>query len=347
LRSLYIHHHSSLEHDTGPHPERAERIVAIERELAARDWLGYEREQAQPVERSMLEAVHPAAYVNAIERLAEQGGGMLDADTVASEGSFDAALHAAGGAVRAVDALLGGEAKTTFCALRPPGHHAEPSEAMGFCLFNNVAIAARHALDAHGVGRVLVLDWDVHHGNGTNDIFYATDSVLYASVHQSPLYPGTGALTQTGTGAGDGYTVNLPVPGGSGHDDWLSLVQRVVVPIARAFDPGLVLVSAGYDAHRDDPLASCMLTEETYAALTATMRALAEALEAPLGFVLEGGYDLDALAASVAATMEAANGDLRAEEAPSGPLAESAVAHFSRWWPVLGVRNGRSAQAAQ
>jgi acetoin utilization deacetylase AcuC-like enzyme len=346
LRPLYIHHPSSLEHDTGAHPERADRIVAIERALEARDWLGYKREPAPAIERSSLEAVHPPDYVKAIERFAEQGGGMLDLDTVASAGSFEAALHSAGGAVRAVDALLGGDATTTFCALRPPGHHAEPAQAMGFCLFNNVAIAARHALDSHGVRRVLVLDWDVHHGNGTNDIFHASDAVLYASIHESPLYPGTGPLNDVGTQAGEGYTVNLPVPGGSGHDDWLSLVQQVVVPIARAFEPGLVLVSTGYDAHRDDPLASCMLTESTYAAMAGTMRALAEELGVPLGFVLEGGYDLGALAASVAATMEAASGDLVAEEAPAGPLVERARAHFSRWWPALGERNGRSVSAA-
>jgi acetoin utilization deacetylase AcuC-like enzyme len=335
LRALYLHHPSSLEHDTGAHPERAERIVAVERELAARDWLGYERESAPEVERSRLEAVHPPDYIEAIERFCANGGGMLDVDTVASPGSFDAALHSAGGAVRAVDALLGGEAGTAFCALRPPGHHAEPSQAMGFCLFNNVAIAAQHAVDAHGIGRVLVLDWDVHHGNGTNDIFYASRSVLYASIHQSPLYPGTGAPTEVGSGAGEGYTVNMPVPAGSGHEDWVALVQHVVAPLAREFEPGLLLVSAGYDAHRDDPLGSCMLSERTFAALAATMRSLSVELRSPLGFVLEGGYDLDALAASVAATMEAAKEDRAVEHVPLAPSAERARAYFARWWPAL------------
>jgi len=333
---LYLQHPSSLEHDTGGHPERAERIVAIERELAARGWLGYRREEAPKVPREVLEAVHPRDYVDAIERTCAEGGGMLDLDTVASRGSFEAALHAAGGPVRAVDALLDGELGPAFCALRPPGHHAEPSRAMGFCLFNNVAVAARFALDAYGVGRVLVLDWDVHHGNGTNDIFYGTDEVLYVSIHESPLYPGTGAMSESGAGRGEGFTINLPVPAGSGHDEWLGLVQHVVAPIARAYSPALIFVSAGFDAHRDDPLADCRLTEQTYAAMAATMRAVASERGAPLVIVLEGGYDLGALGGSVVATMEAAAGGEPPPEAPRGPLVDRARLHFARWWHVLG-----------
>ena len=206
-RALYLHHPSSLEHDTGDHPEQPARIVAIERALESRDWLGYEREQAPRAERAVVEGVHPSAYIQHIEEICAQGGGMLDLDTVASARSFDAAMHSAGGSVRAVEALLSGEAEITFCGLRPPGHHAEAARAMGFCLFNNVAIAARRALDGLGAKRVLVLDWDVHHGNGTNDIFYDTDAVLYFSIHQSPLYPGTGSLGENGTGAGLGYTI--------------------------------------------------------------------------------------------------------------------------------------------
>jgi acetoin utilization deacetylase AcuC-like enzyme len=334
-RGLYLHHPCSLSHDTGAHPERPDRIRAIEQALAERDWIGFEREQAPPVDLERLGAIHPESYVDAIRRICEDGGGMLDLDTVASSASFDAALHSAGGAVRAVDALIGGEAGIAFCGLRPPGHHAEAARAMGFCIFNNVAVAARHALDSHGLERVLVLDWDVHHGNGTNDIFYESNSLLYASIHQSPLYPGTGALSENGSGEGEGYTLNLPVPPGSGHDEWLSLVQHVVVPIARSYRPQLVLVSAGFDAHHADPLANCELTEESYAALTATVRELARQLGAPLAFTLEGGYDLSALSASVIAVLESARSDGGPASVAVAPLAARARAHYERWWPEL------------
>jgi acetoin utilization deacetylase AcuC-like enzyme len=334
-RALYLHHPLSLEHDTGDHPEQPARITAIEEELERRDWLGYEREVAPAPELRAVEAVHPRAYVDRIAAISAQGGGMLDMDTVASARSFDAALHSAGAAVCSVEALLSGDAEVSFCGLRPPGHHAEPARAMGFCLFNNIAIGARWALDVLGAKRVLVLDWDVHHGNGTNDIFYDTDEVLYVSLHQSPLYPGTGSMHENGSGAGAGYTVNLPVPPGSGHEEFLSLLEHVVAPVARAFEPDLLLVSAGFDAHRDDPLANCELTEESYAAMSSGMRALGNELSAPLGFVLEGGYDLRALAASVAATMAAARDGAELPGVAAGPLAQQARKHYARWWPAL------------
>ena len=213
-----------------------------------------------------MTAVHPQEYVDAIRGAAEAGGGALDADTIMSAGSYRAAMHAAGGACAMVEELLAGRAPFAFCGMRPPGHHAERATAMGFCLFNNVAIAAQHALES-GAERVLVLDWDVHHGNGTNDIFHTRDDVLFASIHQSPLYPGTGPLSDVGSGPGEGFSLNLPVPPGSGGDTFLSLVQHVVAPAAREFRPQLVLVSAGYDAHREDPLASCELEDGSYAAL--------------------------------------------------------------------------------
>jgi acetoin utilization deacetylase AcuC-like enzyme len=332
---LYFRSDSSLEHETGPHPEGPGRIPAIEAELERRDWLGFERVDAPRVSPEALTAVHPQAYVDSVREMSERGGGAFDADTIASPGSYEAALHAAGGACALVDALLSGDTPTGFCGLRPPGHHAEHARAMGFCLFNNVAVAARHALDGHGLKRVFVLDWDVHHGNGTNDIFYETDAVLFASIHQWPLYPGTGQLCDTGAGAGEGYTINLPVPAGAGDSTWLPLVEHVVVPAARAYEPDLILVSAGFDAHRDDPLASCRLTDESFAAMARWVVSLGSSLGVPVGGVLEGGYDLDALAASVAATLGVLGaGDGAVEPVDPDPVTQKAQSHFSRWWPV-------------
>ncbi len=336
-RSVYLHHPSSLEHDTGAHPERAARIVAIESELARHDWLGMERLQAPAVAAETLTAVHPARYVRAIEELCLAGGGAIDADTVVSERSYEAALHAAGGAVQLVDLLLSGEATTGLSALRPPGHHAEPARAMGFCLFGNVAVAARHALDARGMERVLILDWDVHHGNGTSAAFHATPEVLFVSLHQSPLYPGTGPPSDLGSGEGVGYTVNLPVAAGAGDALYLSLVEHVVAPLARAYEPQLVLISAGFDAHRDDPLAEVRLTEDGFATLAGAVRRLAAELGAPVGAVLEGGYDLRALAASTVATM----GVLTAPSPPPpvdvavAPEARAAALRLAEHWPAL------------
>jgi acetoin utilization deacetylase AcuC-like enzyme len=330
---LYFHHASSLEHDTGSHPENRARIPAIEGELDARGWLGLERREAPEAEMAAVTAIHPQEYVDAIRAGADAGGGQLDADTILSRGSYRAALHAAGGACAMVEELLAGRAPFGFCGTRPPGHHAERATAMGFCLFNNVAVAAQRAL-ALGADRVLVLDWDVHHGNGTNDIFHARRDVLFASIHQSPLYPGTGPLQDSGSGEGEGFSLNLPVPPGAGEEAFMSLVQHVVAPAARAFEPRLVLVSAGYDAHRDDPLASCVLDDRSYGRLAAQVRDLGRELGAPVGVVLEGGYALGALARSVAATLEALGADEAAGEVAPDAVTARAAAHLSRWWPV-------------
>jgi len=238
-----------------------------------------------------------------------------------------------------VDELLAGRAPFGFSGMRPPGHHAERATAMGFCLFNNVAVAAQHAR-ASGVERVLVLDWDVHHGNGTNDIFHTRDDVLFASIHQSPLYPGTGPLNDVGRGPGEGYSLNLPVPPGSDERTFLALIQHVLAPVAREFAPGLVLVSAGYDAHRDDPLASCTLEDSSYGALAASVRDLAAELGAPVGVVLEGGYALGALARSVAATIDALADGTPAATVERDTTTDTAVGHLARWWPCLGGRPG-------
>jgi len=302
---VLFHHPSSLTHDTGPHhPEAHERITAIERALAAQGWLGFERRLSPRATREQLLAVHPASHIDAIGRLAAVGGGAVDPDTVMSEGSWEAALHSAGGAVAMVDALMSGETRIGASLHRPPGHHAEPDRAMGFCLFNNIAVAARRARDEHGVRRVLIVDWDVHHGNGTQAAFYDTDEVLFCSIHQSPLYPGTGHASETGSGPGRGYTMNIPVSPGADDKLFCSAVAHLVVPLAYRYRPELVLISAGYDAHVDDPLASCQVTERGYATMAASLRALADDLEVPVGMVLEGGYDLTALAASVVATLE-------------------------------------------
>jgi acetoin utilization deacetylase AcuC-like enzyme len=301
---LYVHHPSSLEHDTGAHPENAGRLRAIEAALDGAGWPGLERAEAPAATLDQLHRVHSPAHVEAIEAFCARGGGMIDGDTAASPRSFDAALHAAGGAAWAAERLLAGEAPFAFCALRPPGHHAEHDRAMGFCLFNNVAVAAAHAIAACGAERVLILDWDVHHGNGTEAIFAESREVLYASIHQWPLYPGTGAADYTGAPGAEGFTINLPVPPGSGTERFLTLVEQVVVPVGREFQPGLIAISAGFDAHRDDPLADCTVDDEGYARMAAAMRDLASELGVPVLVCLEGGYDPGALGRSVVAMVE-------------------------------------------
>jgi acetoin utilization deacetylase AcuC-like enzyme len=287
----------------------------------------------------VLTAVHPPSYVSAIEDVSAVGGGLLDPDTVASAGSYEAALHAAGGAVRMVEMLLDGEADYGFSAHRPPGHHATSNRAMGFCLFNNVAVATRFALDQRGLERVMIVDWDVHHGNGTNDIFNPTPEVLFVSVHQSPLYPGTGPGSDVGSGDGEGFTVNVPVPPGADDALYRSVIDHVAVPLLRSFEPQLVLVSAGYDAHREDPLADCLLTEESFALMARSIRAACASVGAPMGCVLEGGYALRALAHSVLATMGELAPSASPEpvaEAPVTAVAEAACERLGTWWPRLG-----------
>lgn len=339
-RQVLLRHPSSLEHDTGAHPESAQRIVAIERELRARDWLGWDVRLSPAASRAAIEAVHLASHVDRIEALDARGGGMIDMDTTVSAGSFNAALHAAGGAVAIVDALLGSEGASVAASLhRPPGHHATADRAMGFCLLNNVAIAAQHAVDAYGARRVLIIDWDVHHGNGTNDIFAARDDVLFCSIHQAPLYPGSGPQSDRGHGAGEGFTVNLPVGGGSGDAVFASLVEHVACSLAAAFEPELILVSAGYDAHADDPLAGCQVGDAGYRTMAGSVRAAARRLGVPLGIVLEGGYDLDALARSVAITLQTV-GSASAPapaELEQHPLAAQARERLSQaGWAPLG-----------
>jgi acetoin utilization deacetylase AcuC-like enzyme len=309
---LYFSHPACLEHDPRAqipgHPDTPERLLAVEAHLAELDWLGWERRQAPAAGEGRLESIHSSRQVEQIRDLSRDGGGAIDADTAVGEASYVAALHAAGGACEMARALLAGEAAVGFCAVRPPGHHAEPDRAMGFCLFNNVAVAAAVAIEELGAERVFVLDWDVHHGNGTAEAFRRRRDVLFASIHQSPLYPGTGPSEDTGSGAGEGYTINLPVPPGSGEEVWLALIEEIVLPAAAEFEPDLVLVSAGFDAHVRDPLAGCTLETGSYAAMASSVRAFAAGRQAPLGVVLEGGYEVTVLPECVAATMAALGG---------------------------------------
>ena len=334
----WFRHDAGLAHDIPGHPERPARIVALEAEMERHDWFGWERVSAPRASRDELERVHEPQLIDLIAALSERGGGAIDMDTSVVAGTYEAVLRGAGGAVALVDALLGDGEPCGVSALRPPGHHAEAGRAMGFCFFNNVAVAAAHARAAHAAERVLILDWDVHHGNGTNDIFHADPSVLFCSIHEWPLYPGTGPAQDTGSGPGEGFTVNLPVPGGSGDAVHTSLVEHVVVPLIRSWRPQLVLVSAGFDAHRADPLATLLLSETGFAAMTASLRRACAEVSAPLGLVLEGGYAVDALAASMAAVVPV----LGAPAVPAvvdvdpHPLALAALERLAPSWPQLG-----------
>ena len=292
--TLLYTHPSSYAHETGGHPENKGRIRAIEAALDQASLPGLRTSSLRERRTSSWPARTTRRTWPRLRPSAPSGGGMIDLDTVASEGSWEAALRAAGAACDAVDRLLAEEDSSAFCALRPPGHHAETDKSMGFCLVNQIAIAAEHAR-TRGAERVLIFDWDVHHGNGTEEIFKASEHVLYASIHGWPLYPGTGDISYTGEGAGEGYTVNMPVPNGSGDDLFEALTEHVVAPIARAFEPGLIAISAGFDAHADDPLASCEVSEEGYRTMAAQVAAVAAELGVPVLVCLEGGYDPAAL----------------------------------------------------
>jgi acetoin utilization deacetylase AcuC-like enzyme len=336
---LYFSDPACLQHDPRvrmpEHPDTPQRLEAIEQALAQERWLGFERRAAPPARQAQLELVHSAAHVQRIRELSLAGGGAIDPDTFVGAPSYHAALHAAGGACAMTAALMAGEASLGFCGVRPSGHHAEPDRAMGFCLFNNVAIAAELAIRELGARRVLILDWDVHHGNGTAEAFRHRSDVLFVSIHQAGIYPGTGSLGDVGSGAGEGYTINLPVPAGSEEDLWLSLIEHIAIPVAQSFAPELVLISAGFDAHRGDPLAGCRLEADSFAEMARHVRGLAASLGVPLGAVLEGGYQPAALAQCVRQTLAALASDQPPRSAAPEPLLTSrAAAHVGHYWPL-------------
>lgn len=301
MTTLLVTHQDMLAHDTGPgHPERAERLRAISDRLAAADFAALRHAEPAPAESAAIQRIHPAHYLETLTGVAPTGGAIfLDDDTIMAPGSLQAALLAAGCGIRAVDEVFAGAASNAFCAVRPPGHHAEPARAMGFCLFNNVAIAAMHARAAHGAERVAVIDFDAHHGNGTQASFWHDRNAFYASTHQMPLFPGSGAAGERGE-----YDTIVNAPLHAGDQGWVfrQAVSDRVLPALAAFAPDVIFVSAGFDAHRDDPLASIQLDESDFAWVT---QQLVDAAERHCGgrliSMLEGGYNIQALAASVAA----------------------------------------------
>ncbi|MCP9470849.1 MAG: histone deacetylase [Nitrospira sp.] len=308
-KSGFVYHPAYLDHDMGPgHPESPDRLRAIVQQLERSGTLArLTKIEPRRAEDEWITQVHKPGYVASLNRHAPTSGRVsLDPDTSMSPGSLTAAYLAAGGALAAVDAIMTRQVDHTFCAVRPPGHHAEAGRAMGFCLFNNVAIAARYVQRRYGLTRVLIVDWDVHHGNGTQHSFEDDPSVLFFSAHQYPHYPGTGRETERGKGAGEGFTINVPMEAGEGDDEYRTVFRKVLVPAADGFKPEFVIISAGFDAHRDDPLASMALTEAGYADLTDIVAGIAKRhAQGRILSSLEGGYNLRALAASVEAHVQA------------------------------------------
>jgi acetoin utilization deacetylase AcuC-like enzyme len=324
------------QHDPGPgHPEKIARLEAIEAVLERAPIANVETVAPRAATRAELERVHTPAHLDALAALAGKSV-QLDPDTAMSPRSYEAALLAAGAAAQAVDDVLSGAAQNAFGLVRPPGHHAEADEAMGFCLFNNAAVAATAAL-ARGLQRVAVLDWDVHHGNGTQHSFWKRRDVLYLSSHQYPFYPGTGGPWQVGEGEGAGHTVNAPLPGHQGDGDFGAVFHELFLPVLEEYQPQLLIVSAGFDAHRSDPIGGLAVTERGFAAMCS---ALKTQMNGKLVLLLEGGYDLDALAQSVHACVEVLAGS-RADTFPEGvrPDTVAAIAEsksqLQKYWKGL------------
>jgi acetoin utilization deacetylase AcuC-like enzyme len=294
------------DHDTGAHPECSERIRCINTALRQGNWLEKaKRAEWKPAASSILERIHGREYLKSLQEACDAGGRRIESDTVVSRASFDVACYAAGAAIDAVDRVLKGEDTRAFCAIRPPGHHALAKEPMGFCLMNNVAIAAKHAIAEHQLDRVLIIDFDVHHGNGTQDVFYSDPSVLFLSIHRSPFYPGTGDANETGTGPGLGTKKNLPIQYGTARKAIIERFERGCDEITRAYRPQLVLLSAGFDAHRADPIGDLGLEQEDYRSLTdIVVQASKVSSQSRVISLLEGGYNLEWLPRCVETHLE-------------------------------------------
>jgi len=327
MKAGFVYDPIYLKHDTGHHPENAQRLAAIVSHL---EQTGLTQQLTpiapRPATREELALVHREQYITQIQEIAHRGGGWLDMDTVMSADSYEAALYAAGGVLAATDAVIRGEVDSAFALVRPPGHHATPSQGMGFCLFNNIAIAAKYALTRYKLETVLIIDFDVHHGNGTQDAFVDNPQVVYISTHQYPHYPGTGATTETGHGLAKGTTVNIPLPAGCGDTEYQQVFEQIVAPVTERFRPQLILVSAGYDAHWADQLAMMQVSTSGFARMVKVIRELAKELcQGRLVFSLEGGYNLTALATSVKATFEVLLGNTDIDD----PMGEA-----QRRWPA-------------
>ncbi len=301
-RTGFLYHSDFLKHDTGTgHPERPERLIHLTKMVEESDLhenliqLNFE-----PATRDVIKMVHPEEYIDKIQYSCKEGLHYLDSDTIVCGESYQVALLATGGIVEACKQVSSAELTNAFCAVRPPGHHAEPLRPMGFCLFSNVAIATKWLQSNTDVERVCIVDWDVHHGNGTQAAFWDDPSVLYVSTHQHPLYPGTGLEEEIGSGTGAGFTLNIPLQAGSNDDDYLQVFENRIVPAVKEFQPDFILISAGFDAHISDPLASMNVTESGFKMMTECVKGLASDLcENRLVSVLEGGYNLGALSSSV------------------------------------------------
>jgi acetoin utilization deacetylase AcuC-like enzyme len=319
-----------LEHDTGAgHPERPERIAALLEDEAVR------HERLVPIapraaSGDELALVHDGAYVDSVARTREVERHAFDSDTPTCRRSYDTACLAAGGFLALLDAIVENRVDNGFAFVRPPGHHAERARAMGFCLFNNAAVGAEYLRRRHGLSRVLVVDWDLHHGNGTQHMFEADPGVLYISTHQYPYYPGTGAVDEAGLGDGEGYTVNVPLPAGCGDAEFLDAFARIVEPVAHRYEPEFVIISAGFDAHVRDPLGGLEVTEDGFRAMTRSLLGVARAHgKGRCAAILEGGYDLTAIRRSAAVVLEELEmGEAAPTQAPVAPLRSRADALF-------------------